>query len=243
VNIHVRVDVGAGGIGVQVSDAVVLFRSLMRMEWLHIEGMYTTLDLSEDVDSQLAAFEGLVKTLQAGDFMFEYVHAAGSAAALNLPQTRLGMVRCGAALYGLQPSPTHPLPEGFLPALTWKTTVAQVKRVHGRLEMDEHGIPTPVRTRTVAILPVGYVDGLPAKPKTWGHVLIQGKRAEVIGAADMLQTLVDVSHFDDVRIGDEVVLIGKQGEERITPEEIARSLGIHSDALVATLAARLPRQK
>jgi alanine racemase len=243
VNVHVRVDVGAGGIGVLVSDAVVLFRSLMRMEWLNLEGIYTTLNLSGDVDSQLAAFEGLAKTLQAGDFKFEYIHAAGSSAALNLPQTRLGMVRCGSALYGLQSSVNHPLPEGFLPALVWKTTVAQVKRVQGRLEVDEQGIPTPTRTRTVAILPVGQMDGLPAKPKTWGHVLIHGKRAEVIGAADMQQTLVDVSPIDDVRVGDEVVLLGKQDEERITPEEIARSLGIRPDELLATIAPRLPRRK
>ncbi|NJL93250.1 MAG: hypothetical protein HC915_05725 [Anaerolineae bacterium] len=180
--------------------------------------------------------------LRAAEIQLPLIHAAGSAATLHLPGSHLDMVRCGLALYGIAPGQEAPLPPGFLPALQWKTTVVQVKRVPAGALVGFGGVPAGEgRALTLAVLPVGFQDGFSREPRTWAEVLIKGQRAPLFGQVSAYQCLIDVSQIDDVRMGDEVVLLGRQGADSITVEAAAQALEITPYELLAQLMPRTPR--
>jgi len=144
-------------------------------------------------------------------------------------------------VYGLPASARTPLPEGFRPALRFKTVVAQVKAFpaggsisYGRTYRTQEG-------QRIAVLPVGYADGFRRSPRTWGEVLVRGRRAPIVGRVCMDYTMVDVTAVPGVRPGDEVVLIGRQGEDEITVEEVAERLGTVNYEVVSQILARVPR--
>jgi alanine racemase len=169
------------------------------------------------------------------------VHAANSAALLALPATRYDLVRPGVAIYGLAPSAEVPLPSGFFPALTFKTQVAQVKEVPAGEGISYGATYVTTAPTRVATLPVGYADGFRRGPTNWGEVLIRGRRAPILGRVCMDQCMVDVTTIPGVRVGDEVVLIGRQGDDELTAESVAQRLGTISYEVVSELLARVPR--
>jgi alanine racemase len=150
------------------------------------------------------------------------------------------MVRAGVAIYGLHPSPTCPLPAGFLPALTWRSQLSQVKTVPaGQGVSYGQAYVTPQEQR-IGTVPVGYADGF---RRTEGNeVLIGGRRAPVVGRVCMDQLMVRLDGLDSARPGDEVVLIGSQGEGRISAEDVARRWGTINYEVTSGIAARVPRR-
>lgn len=242
---HVKVDSGLGRLGLLPEDVTHFFRSLRNLSHVEIEGIYTQFSAAdEDHDytrHQLAVFEDVVNPLLAAGFRFRYVHAANSAAAIHLPEARFNMVRAGIALYGLSPGPLAPIPGDFRPAMEWRTTVAQVKRLPPGSFV---GFGTTYRTHAtqqIAILPVGYADGFRRGPKRWKHVLVRGEYAPVVGRVSMDLAAVDVTQIDGVQEGDEVVLIGRQGNRAITAEDVAEYLDTVPYEVVSTVLARVPR--
>jgi alanine racemase len=244
--VHVKIDTGMGRLGLMPDDTIPFFRHLANMQDIQVEGVYTHFaDADEDAEftqGQLQTFKAIVNPLRASGFAFKYIHAANSAATLSLPESHLSMVRVGLAVYGLSPSPQVPVPEGFKPAMAWKTVVAQVKTLppghsvgYGRTYV------TAAETR-VAVLPVGYSHGLRRSPRHWGQVLVQGQFAPLIGRVSMEKTVIDVTEIPDVSIGDEVVLLGRQGDAEITADDIAEHLGTINYEVVTSLLARVPRQ-
>jgi alanine racemase len=169
------------------------------------------------------------------------VHAANSAAILSLPESHFDMVRPGIALYGLDPSPEVRLPVGFRPALSFKTQVAQVKVIPEGENISYGCSYTTDRPTRVAILPVGYADGFRRGPTNWGSVLVHGQEAPLLGRVCMDQCIIDVSHIPQVRVGDEVVLIGEQGDLSLTAEQVAQRLGTINYEVVSEILARVPR--
>jgi alanine racemase len=151
------------------------------------------------------------------------------------------MVRLGIALHGLAPSPAVQCPADFRPTLSFKTTIAQVKTLAPHTPVSYGNTYRTEREQTVAVIPVGYADGFRRAPRHWGQVLVRGRRAPIIGRVTMDQTMVDVTHIQAVRIGDEVVLIGRQRDETITAEEVAERLGTINYEVVAGILARVPR--
>ena len=151
------------------------------------------------------------------------------------------MVRPGIALYGLDPSPEVRLPVGFRPALSFKTQVAQVKVIPEGESISYGCSYTTDRPTRVAILPVGYADGFRRGPTNWGSVLVHGQEAPLLGRICMDQCIIDVSHIPQVRVGDEVVLIGRQGEASLTAEQVAQRLGTINYEVVSEILARVPR--
>jgi alanine racemase len=151
------------------------------------------------------------------------------------------MVRLGLAMYGLAPSVDVPLPDGIQRALTWKTTVAQVKTLPPGSFVSYGNTYQTSDDETVAVIPVGYADGFRRAPAHWSEVLVKGRRAPIVGRVCMDQTMIDVSNFSDVRVGDEVVLIGSQGDMTITAEEVAERLGTINYEVVSVILARVPR--
>ena len=151
------------------------------------------------------------------------------------------MVRLGLAMYGLQPSPHVTLPAGFRPALTWKTTIAQVKTLPPGSYVSYGNTYRTGLEETIAVIPVGYADGFRRAPRHWREVLVRGQRAPIVGRVWMDQTMINICHIPNVRVGDEVVLIGHQGEDAIAAEEVAEWLGTINYEVVSGILARVPR--
>ncbi|MFI5274891.1 MAG: alanine racemase, partial [Ktedonobacterales bacterium] len=249
VRVHVKVDSGMARLGMRAEDPaaiVALCRELAALPGLEVEGVFTHLATADSADQhyaqrQIARFERVLAALEAAGLRPPVVHAANSAAALALPEARYDMVRPGIAIYGLAPSDDVRLPEGFRPALSFKTQVAQVKWIPAG-EGISYGATYVTREATrIAVLPVGYADGFRRAPANWGEVLLRGQRAPLVGRVCMDQCIVDVTHIAGVQPGDEVVLIGRQGDDELTAEAVARRLGTISYEVVAELLARVPR--
>jgi alanine racemase len=244
--VHIKVDTGMGRLGVLANDAVSFFRHLSNLNHLEIEGIYTHFSMADDDPNytayQVQVFKDVLKPLRASGLNFAYVHAANSAGTLASPNNHFNMVRVGLALYGLHPSPQVPLPPDFQPAMTWKTSVAQVKTLPKDHPVGYGGTYRTRSEETIAILPVGYADGFRRAPNTWRHVLIHGQFAPVVGRVSMEKVAVSVNHIPHVTIGDEVVLLGKQGENTLTAEDIATELGTINYEVVTTIQPRMPRR-
>jgi alanine racemase len=243
--VHIKVDSGMGRLGLLSHEVPDFMKKLAHMPALQIEGVYTHFGTADDdvpyAREQLNRFQALLTELDKDGLRPPLVHAANTAGLLNLPEARFDMVRPGIGIYGLPPSGQCSLPEGFRPALTFKSTIGQVKTLPPDSPI---GYGATYRTKgeeTIAIIPVGYADGFRRGPNTWGEVLVKGQRAPLVGRVSMDQSAILISHIPDVRQGDEVVLIGRQGNELITAEEVAKNLGTINYEVVSELLARIPR--
>lgn len=242
---QVKLDSGMGRMGTLTQDAPAFQDCLAQLPNLQVEGCYTHFAAADDdadwTREQLQRFLTATAAMQRGGARFPLLHSANSAATLTLPASHLDMVRPGIALHGLSPSAALPVPPDFRPALTWKTIVAQLKTLppghsagYGRTWVA--GSPT-----RVAILPVGYSHGFRRLPHEDGAVLLHGQTAPVIGRISMEKCAIDVSQIAGAQVGDEVVLLGRQGGRRISAETLAQRFGSSNYEVVSALSARLPR--
>ena len=170
------------------------------------------------------------------------LHTANSAGAIAFPEARFDLVRCGIALYGLSPSPAmHEACAGLRPAMAVKARVSLSKRVEAG-ERISYGLRYRFdRDSTVATVPIGYADGLPRRlSATGGHVIIRGKLRPIAGTVTMDQITVDCGD-DHVEAGDEVVLLGRQGDAEITAWDWADRLGTVAYEVVCGISSRVPR--
>jgi len=249
VRVHVKVDTGMGRLGIRAEDVpqiLALVREIHAQRNLELEGIFTHFAMADTRDQtytrlQLARFHSVLRALEREGLRPLLVHAANSAALLSLPETRFDMVRPGIALYGLNPSEDVPLPEGFLPALAFKTQVSQVKVIPAHEAISYGCTYVTERPMRIAVLPVGYADGFRRAPANWGSVLLHGREAPLVGRVCMDQCMIDVSHIPQARAGDEVVLIGCQGRAMLSAEMVAERLGTSNYEVVSALLARVPR--
>jgi len=247
--VHVKVDTGMARLGLRAEDieGIVRFCDEVRsLPGLIFEGIFTHFATADAADQtyalrQLDRFGRVLAALDARGLRPPIVHAANSAAAISLPQSRYDMVRPGIAIYGLSPSDEVRLPEEFQPALAFKTQVAQVKDIPAGEGISYGATYITTAPTRIAVLPVGYADGFRRAPANWGEVLVRGMRAPLVGRVCMDQCMIDVTHIPGVRQGDEVVLIGRQGEDELTVDEVARKLGTIAYEVTSELLARVPR--
>lgn len=243
--IHVKVDSGMGRLGILPDDTISLFRHLIAMPYLDIEGIYTHFSTADEDEAfaqqQLSKFKETMFPIRAGGVQFKYIHASNSAGLLLGEAYHFNLVRAGLMLYGSHPSRiAEPIP-GVRPLLTWKTVVAQVKTLPPGHAIGYGNTYTTSDHETVAVIPVGYADGFRRAPQNWGEVLIHGQRAPIRGRVSMEKTVVSVDHIKGVSIGDEVVLLGRQGDAEITADEIAERLGTISYEVYTSVLPRIPR--
>jgi alanine racemase len=237
-----------GRLGVFPRDAPGFVRAVRALEGAQVEGVFThfanadapSTSRSFSAPSQLARFESVLAALAEGGFRPPLIHAANSAAALSLPAAHYDIVRVGIALYGLHPSDEVPCPPDFVPALSWKAIVAQVKTLPAGHAISYGSEYVTTESETVAVIPVGYADGF-RRVRDANEVLIHGQRAKVRGRVCMDQIVAGVSHIRDVRAGDEVVLVGKQGGETMRAEAVARRWGTINYDVTSGITARVPR--
>ncbi len=244
--VHVKVDTGMGRLGLLPHEVLPFVHSLKVLPSLECEGIFTHMAAADAPDlsytyMQLARFEEVLSALRGEHLLPRYIHAANSAATLRVPQSRYNMVRIGIALYGLNPSPDAPLPREFKPALSFKCQIAQVKELPEGSYISYGCTFRTSRPSRIAVIPVGYADGFRRTPAHWGEVLVRGRRAPIVGRVCMDQTMIDVTDIPNVRSGDEVVLIGAQGDDSITVDEVARRLGTINYEVVSEILARVPR--
>jgi alanine racemase len=224
--IHVKVDTGLGRFGLLPGEVVDFVGAISKLPGLVLEGIYTHFALADASDKaytfwQFEIYLGVVKRLEEAGFTFPIKHVAGSATALDLPEMHLDVVRCGIALYGLCPSnevePTIPLH----PAMSLKSQVARVRTLPAGSCISYGCTYTTSEPTRVALVPFGYGDGYHRLISNRGQVLIRGQRAPIVGRVCMDQFVVKVSHIPDVQQHDEVVLLGRQGDDEISAEEVA----------------------
>lgn len=245
-HLHVKVDTGMGRLGLLPHQVVPFVKRVRELPGLDLEGIFTHFSVADDecldyTRWQLARFRDVLEDLGRIGVQFRKIHCANSSATLRVPEAHFTMVRVGLAMYGLRPSPHVPVPGGFRAALTWKTSVAQVKTLPPGSYVSYGNTYQTTKEETIAVIPVGYADGFRRAPTRWEAVLVRGERAPIVGRVCMDQTMIKVDHIPDVRVGDEVVLIGRQGEDEITADDVAEWLGTISYEVVSEILARVPR--
>jgi alanine racemase len=243
--VHLKIDTGMGRLGISPGETVSFVKNI-KLPGLELEGVFTHFGRADEADlksarEQLTIFQAIIAEVEELGLRPPLVHAANTPALINLPEAHFDMVRPGIGLYGLPPSPNTPLPPEMQPVLSFKTTIGQVKLLQPGSPIG-YGATYHTKTdETIAIIPVGYADGFRRAPYTWGEVLVKGQRASLVGRVSMDQAAINVSHIPNVRQGDEVVLIGRQGSEQITAEEVAANLGTINYEVVSQILARVPR--
>ena len=247
--LHLKVNTGMNRLGAEPEQTPALVMRAAAHKGVLLEGIFTHFATSDsDLDyaaHQFARFQALLAQLDATGIRPPIAHAANSAAALSLPATHLDMVRAGIILYGLDPDVAScPVPADFRPALAWKAQVTQVRDLRPGDPVSYGREFVADRPMTVAVIPVGYADGFPRRPHHWGHVLIHGRPAPILGRVCMDQSIVDVSAahaLTPVHQGDEAVLIGRQGHAAITAADAAARLHTINYDVVSRILGRVPR--
>ncbi len=244
VRVHLKVDTGMHRVGVWPPEVAPAFARRILDAGLEIEGAWTHFADSERDDEgtrrQLALFGSAVDALASGGIRPAVLHAANSGATIRLPESHLDLVRPGAAVYGIDPGEGIGREAGMRPALAWRSAVVMVKRLPAGERLSYGGRYVLERASTIATVPVGYDDGYP-RTAEGAEVLIGGTRRPVVGTVTMDQLLVDCGDAD-VAPGDEVVLIGAQGDERITADELAGRAGTIARAIATGIGRRVPRE-
>jgi alanine racemase len=245
--VHLKVDTGMHRVGAHPDEVLALAEQIAGHGSIELEGVFTHCAVGDEPDNpftatQLDRFEAVVSALDAAGLRPSLLHAANSATAIDHPRARYDLVRAGIALYGIAPAPALRDRLELRPAMTLRSEVSMVKRVPAGAGISYGLRHVFERDTTVATVPVGYADGVARRlGASGGTVLVQGRRRPIVGSITMDQLMVDCGD-DDVRAGDEVVLIGEQDGERITAEEWAERLGTIAYEVVCGIGPRVPRR-
>ncbi len=248
INVHLAVDTGMSRIGLQVSekdaDTAVRIASYPN---LRIEGIFTHFARADETDkssarAQIDAFLKMISLLEERGLSIPMKHCANSAAIMELPEASFDAVRAGITLYGLLPSgemDAERLP--MKPVMSLTSHVSHVKELTEGRTISYGGTYTVHGTQRIATIPVGYGDGYPRSLSNRGYVLLHGEKAPIVGRVCMDQFMVDVTGIPDVNVGDEVRLLGSQGELTITMEELGELSERFNYELACDIGKRVPR--
>lgn len=245
-NFHLKVDTGMGRLGLLHSDIDAWLPDFGKLKALKLEGLFSQLSHAEDADgdftqSQVKNFACVLARLRDTGLNPPLIHLANSAGIIAVPSAHGTMVRPGLMLYGLYPSREMEGRVELRPALSWKTRVLQLKELPPDSSIGYGRTFVTKRKSSIATLPVGYADGYYRLLSNRGAALVRGKRAPVVGRISMDLTMIDVTDIRGVTQGDEVVLLGRQGEETISADEMAGWAETISYEILTSISARVPR--
>ena len=244
--VHVKHDSGMGRLGTADPNEVVeLARACAADPDLELAGVWTHFATADEPAStffgeQLERFTAVAEAVK-GEFPAVTVHAANSAAVFRDPRSHFDMARCGIAVYGLDPFQGDPAENGLAPALSLRSYVADVKRFPAGASAGYGQTWRAERDTWVGVLPLGYGDGVRRGLSNNAEVLIRGRRYPLVGTVSMDNVTVDLGPDREVEQGEEAVLIGPSGEERILTEEVAARLGTINYEVTCGISARVPR--
>ncbi len=243
--VHIEIDTGMGRTGVISQEAVQFVRQVTAVDDIEVEGIFTHFASAEsDLDfsrEQLARFRQVLEGLEHEGIQIPLRHAANSAAILGLEGSFFNMVRPGLIIYGLYPSPSVKRSVAVSPVMSMKSRVMHLNRIARGQSVSYGRTFRASRSSLVATVSVGYGDGYPRSLSNCGSVLIRGRRAPIVGVVCMDLTMVDVTDLPEVKLGDEVVLIGSSDGERVTADEVAAQAGTISYEITTSIGPRVPR--
>lgn len=259
--VHIKIDTGMGRLGF-IPDSLLyntkwaqksndyllqLLLAVKSFPGIKVSGLYTHFACADSLDKtsaqqQLRIFKQLVKELKEYGLDNVLLHAANSAAIIDMPEAHLDIVRPGIMLYGLYPSAEVNMQKlNLRPAMSLKARVAMVKEVTPGFKVSYGSTYTVEQKTRIAVVAIGYADGYSRLFSSNAEMLVRGRRAPVIGRVCMDQTMIDVGHVPGVEMGDEVVIIGKQGDECISADELAKGSKTINYEIVSGLNSRVPR--
>ncbi len=253
-SVHLKIDSGMGRLGASLEELPNICAALKSCEHLVLEGVSTHLASSEVLDSesvqqQLQRFEDAQQIVRREGLSPQLVHIANSSAIISRPESWKQMVRPGCALYGyhLPFEKNDNQVEAYSefavkPVLTWKTQILSLKAVKARQALGYGGIFTTSRPSKIAILPVGYADGLNRRLSSRGNVIVNGNYAPITGRISMDLTLIDVTEIPGVAVGDEVTLLGSEGSLNVDAQQHAILAGTIPYEILCNISKRVPRK-
>lgn len=246
--VHIKLDTGMARVGFDISEtSVETIARISKMKHVCMEGIFTHFAKADETDKtftdkQIRDFVWMTDRLREKGVDFSYKHCANSAAIIDVPRAEFDMVRAGISTYGLYPSEEVNTEHVRLkPAMSLKSQVVFVKEIQKGTPVSYGGTFIAERDMKIATIPVGYADGYPRSLSSIGSVIIRGKRAPIAGRVCMDQFMVDVTGIENVAFGDEVTLIGRDGEENISVEELSNLSGRFHYEFVCDIGKRVPR--
>ena len=258
--VHLKVDSGMGRLGILpgarryappgmdlTGTAVKEILEIARLQGVELEGVFTHFASADSADKtyaeqQFTVYLDFLDRLQRAGFEIPVRHAANSGAIIDMPHTHLDMVRAGISLYGLYPSDEVDQSKiTLVPAMSLKSRIIHLKAVPAGFAVSYGMTHTTEKPTTIATIPVGYADGYNRRLSNRGCMLVNGVRAPIVGRVCMDLTMLDVGHISDVNLEDEVVIIGRQGTESVTADEIAGMLVTINYEVTSAITARVPR--
>ncbi len=244
--VHLKLDTGMSRLGVPAEEAAAFAQSHLSRPGLQMEGVFSHLATAEDPDpsfawEQMRRLEDALVQLRAAGLDPGMRHLANSAAALRFPAMRLDAVRVGLLVYGLTPDAPELAPLDLRPALTWRTRLAFVREAPAGASVSYGRTFVTRRPSRLAVLPLGYADGYPRQASNRAHVLVRGTPCPVVGMVCMDHVIVDITDAPGARMGDEAVLIGRQGRSRVTANHLARWAGTVVHACTTAIGRRVAR--
>lgn len=249
IKVHVKVDTGMTRVGIKPDDSGIAFTDkVLHAEGVELEGMFTHFARADETDktmvrAQLKLFRDFVSRAEKQlDCHIPIKHCSNSAGIVELPEANMDVVRAGITLYGLWPSEqvSRNIVE-LKPALSLKSHIVYIKEVNEGVAISYGGTYVTPKKMKVATIPVGYGDGYPRGLSNKGYVLIRGRKVPILGRVCMDQFMVSVDEVPEATEGDEVTLIGMDGERQITMEELGEISGRFNYELACDLGKRVPR--
>jgi alanine racemase len=246
VKVHLKVDTGMGRLGVSLCQWPGFLREIKRFPRIEVEGILSHYAVADETENpftreQWEAFQRALSVAESMGIHSRYQHISNSAGLTAFSTWSGNMVRPGIILYGCHPSPVLRMLIRLKPVMTLKTRIGLLKQVPSGQKISYGGTHITRRKSLIATLPIGYADGYSRKLSNQGEVLIRGRRAPVVGSVCMDYIMADVTDIRGVSQGDETVLMGRQGPEEITAEEIAEKIGSISYEVLCLVGKRVPR--
>ncbi|MEW6622490.1 MAG: alanine racemase [Bacillota bacterium] len=238
-HVHLKIDTGMGRLGVLPWEVTEFATAVKNLDKVCVRGIWTHFPEAASLDAsyslrQIAVFEQSIRQIEDILSCIPFKHAANSAAIINLPQAHFNLVRAGLGLYGYYDEPHLAQHICLKPALTWRTKITSFREVPPGSSIGYGRTFITKRPTRIANIPVGYADGYNRLLSNKGQVLVKGKRVDIVGRVCMDQTMIDITDLDDIQEGEEVVLLGRQGDNAITMEEMAAwACTIPNDILVS----------
>lgn len=242
--LQVKVDTGMGRLGVLPQNFFELTERVISTPNVVLEGIFTHFARADEhdtssVDKQQACFKELLGTLKVRSIEVPFIHASNSAASLFRSDASYTLVRPGIAIYGLNPSKECIVSDDFKPALSWKAVLSQVKMLPAGHGVSYGHIYTTSKDERIGVLPLGYADGF--RRMDGNRALIRGVKVPVVGRVCMDMSMLQLDEVPDAHEGDEAVVIGSQGDQSITAEDIADCWGTINYEVVCGVGSRVPR--
>ena len=244
VKIHVEVDTGMGRSGFFPGEVVSKIKGIRQLKNIIIEGIFTHFSSAEnDRDftmKQIAEFKQVLRELDSAGINIPYRHCANCAGVLAFPESFFNMVRPGLCLYGISPFTTLEMSK-MLPVLTLKSRIVHKREVPKGTPLSYGRTHITTRKSCIATLPIGYADGYSRNLSNKAEVLVKGKKVPVVGRICMDRCLIDITDIQETEVGEEVVLIGKQGNDVISVEELAQKAETIPHEFISRIGKRVPR--